>query len=203
MNNRNNEPMASSAHTHTSRTHLWYASVGQVSWTFRGFLILFVLCMTASTLRAQPIISYLLPDIGAPGMMIHVEIIAPNTADTDGNSFSNTDSIFTNNANESFRLECVRPADRAKVTFSPVVTSWNGRMLSTVAFVSPNCLPNSTNWNQLADAWRIPVQLVTPNFSSNVDTFYIVNATHFGDLSAISGTVFGTGQLGVACVVVL
>ncbi len=197
MNNRNNEPISSSAHTHTSHTSSWYASVEQVSWTFRGFLILFVLCIATSNLRAQPIISYLLPDIGAPGMMIQVEIIAPNTADTDGNSFSNTDSIFTNNANESFRLECVRPADRAKVTFSPVVTSWNGRMLSTVAFVSPNCLPNSTNWNQLADAWRIPVQLVTPNFSSNVDTFYIVNTTHFGDLSAISGTVFGTGQLGV------
>ncbi len=162
----------------------------------RGFALLsaMVLVTVSSAITpAQPVISYMTPDVGAPGMTVAIDIIAPNTANVDGNNFSTTDDIFLNNASDGFRLECVRPADKAKVTFSPIVVSWNGRLLSTVAFISPTCFPNSTDWRLLADSWRIPVQVITPNFSSNVDTFYIVSPTHVGDLSSVTSTVFGSG----------
>ena len=146
---------------------------------------------------AQPVISYITPDIGAPGMAVYMEFVGPSSGDVNGNVFSvNVDSLFINNASDPVRVECVRPSDRFKVTFSPIVISWSGRLLSVVAFISPTCNPNSGDWRLLNDVWRIPVQVVTTNGTSNVDTVYIVQPTHLGDLSAVSQTILGQGLLG-------
>lgn len=159
-----------------------------------------ILCglLFAPPVLSQPIVSYIIPDIGAPGMSVYMELVGPNSGDQNGNVFSvNVDSIFSNNATDPLRLECVRPSDRWKITFSPVVISWAGRLLSTVAFVSPSCSPNSTDWRQLSAEWRIPVQVVTTNGTSNIDTVYIVQPTHLGNLTGVPQTVLGAGSLGV------
>jgi hypothetical protein len=154
--------------------------------------------MISTAMHAQPVISYILPDIGAPGMAVYMELMGPNSGDQNGNVFSvNVDSIFSNNATDPLRLECVRPSDRWKITFSPVVISWAGRLLSTVAFVSPACSPNSSDWRQLSAEWRIPVQVVTTNGTSNIDTVYIVQPTRVGSLIGVTQTVLGAGSLGV------
>lgn len=151
-----------------------------------------------TTAMAQPVVSYIIPDIGAPGMAVSMELVGPNSGDQNGNVFSvNVDSIFSNNATDPLRLECVRPSDRWKITFSPVVISWSGRLMSVIAFVSSACSPNSSDWRQLNTEWRIPVQVITTNGTSNVDTVYIVQPTRLGDLSGVAQTVLGAGTLGV------
>ncbi|MFM7774620.1 MAG: hypothetical protein ACKO9V_07225, partial [Candidatus Kapaibacterium sp.] len=147
---------------------------------------------------AQPVVSYIIPDIGAPGMAVYMELVGPNSGDQNGNVFSvNVDSIFSNNATDPLRLECVRPSDRWKIVFSPIVISWSGRLLSTIAFVSSACSPNSADWRQLTAEWRIPVQVITANGTSNVDTVYIVQPTRLGDLRSVAQTILGSGTLGV------
>lgn len=151
----------------------------------------------ATTAMAQPVLSYLLPDVGAPGMAVHVELIAPNSADINGSNFSATDGIFLNNADDSFRIELVRPSDSTKIVFGPCIVSWYGRLVSTIAFISPTATPNSWDWRQLSAEWRIPIRIRTPNGVTAVDTFYIVQPTPLGDLRNRTETVLGRPPLGV------
>lgn len=160
-----------------------------------SFGLLAALCVTTGV--AQPILSYLIPDIGAPGMAVYVEFVAPNSADLDGSNFSATDGIFLNNGGDGFRIELVRPADTTKIVFGPCIVSWYGRLVSTIAFISPTATPNSSDWRQLSPEWRIPIRIRTPNGTTAVDTFYIVQPTPVGDLRNRTETVLGRPPLGV------
>lgn len=163
----------------------------------RSLLSLLLSTWSISTLWAQPVLSYLLPDIGAPGMAVYVELIAPNAADIEGTSFSTSDGLFLGNPTDPLRIELVRPEDSTKITIGPLIVSWSGRLVSTIVYVSPTATPNSWDWRQLTDAWRIPLRLRTPNGVTAADTFYIVQPTPGGDIRARTESVFGRPPLGV------
>jgi len=153
---------------------------------------LLVFCAAAVAVNAQWRISYILPDIGAPGMGSVVEIIAP--FDLTGNF--GADGTVLNNPGDRVRVECARPADAARLIFGPVNISWSGRMISTVAFVHPDVQPNDHDWTKLRSEFRIPIRVVVNNFASAVDTFYIVKPWPLGNVSAISERILGQGALG-------
>lgn len=163
----------------------------------RSLFAALVSIWSISTLWAQPVLSYLIPDIGAPGMAVYVELIAPNAADIEGTSFSANDGVFLGNPSDPLRIELVRPDDSTKLTFGPLIVSWSGRLISTIAYISPTATPNSWDWRQLSDAWRIPLRIRTPNGVTAVDTFYIVQPTPGGDFRTRTESVLGRPPLGV------
>jgi len=133
---------------------------------------IFILLIFFSVAHAQsPVISYIIPDIGAPNMNSYVEIIGPNSRD--GNF--GADGIYLNNTGDSIQVTCLNPADTDKIKIGPTVVSWNGKMISVQIFVLPNIQPNTDNWKQLDQAYRIPIHVIRNNSNvSNVDTFYVV-----------------------------
>lgn len=158
---------------------------------------LLLISFVNSDIVAQPSISYIIPDVGAPGMQVYVEVIGQwNTPQ----NFSNQDRIFFNNeGNTDMRVECELDRDKSKISFSPVMSSWNGRMISFVAFISSGVLPNSDKWFELNSEFRIPIK-ITKNGSSgrsSIDTFYIVRPTQLGDLTNNPNSTLGQGNLGV------
>ncbi|MBU3679602.1 MAG: choice-of-anchor D domain-containing protein [Candidatus Kapabacteria bacterium] len=141
---------------------------------------------------AQPKIAYVLPDIGAPGTGMAVEIIAPFTA---AGSFG-IGATYLNNPGDAVRVECVRAGDAAKLVFGPINTSWNGRLLTTMAFVAPDVQPNDWDWTKLRAEFRIPIRVVVNNVASNIDTFYLVKPWPLGNVSTLTDRVLGQGALG-------
>ncbi|MBU3700041.1 MAG: choice-of-anchor D domain-containing protein [Candidatus Kapabacteria bacterium] len=158
----------------------------------RRLSITVVLCLVACAASAQPVISYILPDIGAPGTATAIEIIGPNQSSAN----FGLDGFNLNNAGDAVRVVCQRPADAGKVTFGPVSISWSGRMISTMAFVHPDVVPNDHDWTKLRAEFRIPIQVIVNNVVSNIDTFYIVRPWPLGNISALSETILGQGALG-------
>lgn len=142
---------------------------------------------------SQPVISYILPDIVAPDMAIYIEIIGPN--DAKGN-FGN-DLFSMNNPSDLVRIEPLNLNDTNKIIFGPLVVSWDGRMISSSIFVKNNVEPNSWDWSQLSQEFRIPIRVyVNGKGYSNVDTIYIVRPYPGMDWSSVSESVLGQGQLG-------
>jgi len=135
--------------------------------------IIIVFALSISTLFAQYQNTYMIPDIGAPGMNVYIEIIAPPDAI---GFFDNTMSLRTE-----------RDSDRGKIDFSPVYASWSGRMLSAQIFVHPdhpNLKPNSPRWNE---GIHIPVALYKGNnFCAKYD-FYVVQPFHIGHATISMG----------------
>ncbi len=162
-------------------------------------VLLFISIAWIATVRlaAQPVLSYIIPDIGAPGMAVYVELIAPNSADVDGSNFSASDGVYLNNPADRLAIELVRPEDSSKIVFGPCVISWYGRLISTIAYISPQATPNSWDWRQLNSQWRIPIRIRTPNGITAVDTFYIVQPTPGGDIRTRTETVLGRPPLGI------
>lgn len=144
------------------------------------------------SLRAQPQIAYLMPDIGAPRFSTYVEIVAPVTA---RGSFG-ADRVWLNNPGDDVRIVCDRASDSTRVTFGPLVVSWDGRLISTHAFVHPTVTPNSSDWEALRSEFRIPVKVVVNGRASNIDTFYIVQPWKLGNVTADPGRILGEGTLG-------
>ncbi|HPI19814.1 MAG TPA: hypothetical protein PKY56_05530, partial [Candidatus Kapabacteria bacterium] len=141
---------------------------------------------------AQPTISYILPDIGSPGMNIYFEIIGPiGTQENFG-----IEAFFLNDQSSNVKIECVNSADKWKITFGPLVVSWQGRMISSQAFINPAVEPNSSYWSDLQNDFRIPVRVNVNGTFSTIDTFYIVKPYHLGDISSNPDRVFGEGTLG-------
>ncbi len=142
---------------------------------------------------AQPVISYIIPDIGSPGMNTYFEIIGH----TNSNGNFGSDGFYLNNPNDNVRCEVLNKQDSTKLVFGPLVVSWNGRMISCQAFVNPIITPNSSDWSLLNQQYRIPIRVyVNGKGYSNVDTFYIVQPQHLGDVSSINENILGEGQLG-------
>ncbi len=155
-------------------------------------LILGILFSLIFPLHSEPQISYLIPDIGSPGMGVYVEIIGP------ANYFYNfgPDTIYFNN--DGFvKILFDNPQDTEKVIVGPIGVFWQGRMVSTYFFIDPSITtPNSNNWTQLDYEFKIPFRVSVGGELSNPDTFYIVQPYSFGNL-LLNNFVFGTGALGL------
>ncbi|MBX7154533.1 MAG: choice-of-anchor D domain-containing protein [Candidatus Kapaibacterium sp.] len=166
------------------------------------FVLMLMCSLTSNLLSQSPEINYLLPDIGAPGMAIYVEVYGPSNGTA---IFSALDSIQPLNS-PNIKLECVNNADTNKIRFGPLLVSWNGKLLSTVIFINPSLAPNSSSWSLLTPEFRIPIRFVNVNGTSNVDTFYIVKKTELGNITSNAESVLGQGTLGVrskrGCIIV-
>lgn len=155
--------------------------------------IFFLILITSSLKSQQPIISYILPDIVAPDIPVYIEIIGPYN----NNGNFGSDIFSLNNPNDKVRIEPFNLLDTNKLTFGPLVVSWNGRMISTTVFVKPNVDPNSWDWTQLDNEFKIPIRVyVDGKGYSNVDTLYIVRPFPASDWSGIAENIIGQGQLG-------
>lgn len=153
-------------------------------------LLLAVLCFGASvSLRAQTI-SYILPDIGAPGMNTYVEIVAPVT---DTSAFG-PDGIYYNNTGSRVRVVCDDPADTAMVTIGPVVVSWHGRLVATQIFVKPGIDPGTSDWQTVDSAYIVPIRVLVNGKLSNREFFYILRPQPA--ILATGGGTLGDGTLG-------
>src|ERR1051326_5369029 len=130
--------------------------------------IFFLVALNAVKSQA---ISYLIPDIGTTEQNTYVEIIGPYNQ----NGNFGADGFYTNNPGDPVRVICANSADTNKIKIGTVVVSWNGKMISTQVYVMPWVTSNSTDWQTVSSAYKIPIQVLlnATNFS-NVDTFYIV-----------------------------
>jgi len=136
-------------------------------------------------------ISYMLPDVGSPGMNIYVEFVAPH--DAPGNFGS--DGFFLNHADDDTRLECADPADTGVVKIGPFVVSWSGRLVSAQLFIHPDVSPTSSDWEAVGAAFRIPIRFVRNGTPSNTQTFYIVRPQP-AIVSSADGTLGSGGSWG-------
>lgn len=152
--------------------------------------LVWIVCTVWSA--AQPQIAYILPDIGTPRFSTYFEVIAPATA----RGAFGADRVWLNNPGDDVRLECDRPADAALITFGPLLVSWDGRLISTHAFVNPKVQPNSSDWELLSSEFRIPIKVVVNGRASNIDTFYIVQPWKLGNVTANPARILGEGTLG-------
>jgi len=123
--------------------------------------------------------SYMIPDIGSPGMSIYYEIIGVH----DLKDVYGTDGFLNNEEGDPLRVLPFNLIDTNKVTFGPIVVSWNGRMISGQIFVKPDLTPNSWDWSALINEWKIPIQIVKNGIplATENHTFYIVQPFPFGD----------------------
>ncbi len=107
----------------------------------------------------SPVISYITPDAGAPGMCVAVEIIGPadNSGNFGGDQIYNTDTI----------VQLSRPSDSGLVRLGPTIVSWNGREIQQMFMIEPRAAQIDTEiyftvtWNggtSAVDSFRI----VTP-----------------------------------------
>lgn len=158
----------------------------------RLILLLGLLFVSFGTSLAQPRIAYILPDIGSNRFATYVEFIAPH----DANGSFGTDGFYDNNPGSVVRIRPLRAADTAWIKVGPVVVSWNGRLASTLIFVTPQADPNSDDWTLLDPQWRIPVVVDANGQTSAADTFYIVKPFAFGDKRGSTQRIIGQGDLG-------
>lgn len=119
--------------------------------------VILSLCLLLSLSHAQAqMISYIIPDIGTPGMNTYVEIIGPHNA----NGNFGTDGLYLNNPNDDVQVVCANPTDSQYVRFGPCDVSWSGRMISTQAFVLPSAAPSSSDWQVLIFEFRFEYSLM-------------------------------------------
>lgn len=134
--------------------------------------------LLATIAHAQPQISYIIPDIGAPGMNTYVEIIAPQSAT---GTFGGNGQ-FINNGSETVSVLPANAADNNRIVVGPLVVSWEGRLISTQVFVKPG-----------AANGIVPLR-VTVNGQSRDVNFEIITPLRLG--IGGSGTLSGGGVLG-------
>ncbi|MBS1902646.1 MAG: T9SS type A sorting domain-containing protein [Bacteroidetes bacterium] len=159
----------------------------------RATAVLLLLLAAQFSAHAQtPVIAYITPDIGTPGMNTYVEIIGPHGRT---NGFG-TDNIYTNNPGDAVQVVVDNLDDTSTIRFGPCVVSWNGRMISTQVFVMPWVNATTTDWET---GIKVAFHVVVGGVSSNSDTFYIVKPQNLGINHVFSfGGQFGSGiQSGV------
>lgn len=159
----------------------------------RIILTCFVIVFAVLTnLVSQPQVAYIIPDIGAPGMNIYVEIIAPYSFKTYGN-----DGFHLNNPGDNVRVITANAADESKITIGPLAVSWDGRMISTQIFVSHTLSPNSFEALTLNSEFVIPLKVVVNGVESASFNYYIVRPRpYFNGNVNTTDVVFGAGALG-------
>lgn len=156
-------------------------------------LIIAITAMLSAWKADAQTISYMIPDIGAPGMNVYVEFVAPH--DAIGNFGG--DGFYLNNPGDAVRLECADPADTASVTIGPVVVSWDGRLVSTQVFVHPHLDPPSSDWNVVGPDFEIPLRFVRGGNATNAEVFYIVRPQPAIIDGGTSGEIGSGGRWGL------
>ncbi len=159
------------------------------------FLQVLLFVIVNISLFAQPQISYIIPDIGTPNFATYVEIISPFDPDNPNLSTGN----FGNDGLVIMPIGQVRTlnsSDAWKLTFSPMIVSWDGRLISVQVFVNQSLKPNSWYWEELNPEFRIPIVVELNGQISDVDTFYIVQPQRIGDIRTNPDRVIGEGTLG-------
>ncbi len=146
--------------------------------SFATLLAIYALVLTATQAGAQPQIAYIIPDVGAPGLNTYVEIIAPISPHGVFNPSSGAPPALI--PPSAAAVELVRPLDSNRLVISPVVASWDGRLLTCQFFVKPG-----------AATGPVPIRVRVDNQTSNVDTFFIVAPQTFGTKNG--GGVIGSG----------
>lgn len=161
----------------------------------RAYYTLFILILLIFyPLKSQsPDIGYIIPDIGAPGMNVYLEIIAHNAR---GNGVFGQDGFYLNRRGDNVWIELINSADSNKIIFGPLVVSWDGRVISTQVFINPKLQPNAKFWDELTAEFRIPFRVVVNGQPTNEVEFYIVQPQNLGDISSNSERVLGEGALG-------
>lgn len=159
----------------------------------RILFIVFLSIFFTSLHSQDAVISYIIPDIGTPGLNTYVEIIGPATRTM---NFGPDLVYFDNKREQLVYIELVNPEDSTKVTISPFVVSWSGRMISVHFFVHPWVNPNSWDWQTLRPEFKIPFRVLLNGRPGNIDTFYIVKPYQFGDKSGSADRTLGAGSLG-------
>ena len=101
-------------------------------------------------------LTYMQPDLGTPGFNTYVEFIAP----TNVKGFFGQDGFYLNNIGDSVRIELLKPEDESKVVIGPAIVSWDGRVISTQIFVKPDVVPNSSDWEQLTDEFKVELLVI-------------------------------------------
>ncbi len=123
-----------------------------------------------------PVISYITPDAGAPGMCVAVEIIGPaNSSDNFGD-----DQLYSDESIVSY----ARPSDSALAKLGPTIVGWNGRSIQQMFLIEPHNGPIDT---------EIYFQVTWQGNTSTPDSFRIVSPTHIGTLTG-GGTIPTTGR---------
>ena len=154
-------------------------------------LIILLLIFANINLSAKNKAAYMIPDIGAPGMNVYIEIIAE--VDSIG-AFGEDGVLYDTPTSESLCLKTINASDAQKVTFGPLTVSWNGRLISSQIFVNPNLTPESWRWNE---GIHVPIGLYEDGNLVNTFDFYVVLPCHLGDVSNINSFVLGEGGLGM------
>lgn len=156
--------------------------------------LLFLLLFTYIGYSQQ--ISYIIPDIAAPGMGTYLEIIGPAGS---SNNFGTRFGLVLFDNQSVPKIELVNPTDSSKVTFGPLNFSWDGRLISTYIFVNPDVTPNTEYWYNLRPEFKIPfrVYLSATLGYTNIDTIYIVKPFDLGNISGNAERILGQGTLGV------
>lgn len=155
------------------------------------FISIILIQIFANCLYSQQI-SYILPDIAAPGSNSYIEIIAPH----DANGNFGIDTIYSDNSDDPVHIVFDNPSDSSKIVFGPLIVSWQGRMISTQVFVNPNIQPNTDFWNNLSLQFKIPFRVNVNGNLSNSDTIFIVKPYSLGNVSALLDRILGEGGLG-------
>ena len=86
----------------------------------KKFFIIIVFGICSYIMLGQNQLSYMIPDIGTPGMNIYVEIIAS----PDSLWFFGTERVVSDN---SLYIRPTNSADEGKIQFSSLYVSWSGR----------------------------------------------------------------------------
>jgi hypothetical protein len=141
---------------------------------FTSYLILFYIVLSGSA-RAQPVVSYITPDAGAPGMCVAVEMVAPVG---DNGSFG-PDQIYS----PDIIVRLVRASDRQMVRLGPTVVSWNGRLIQQMVMIERSVPSLDTS---------IQLEVIYNGTSAPVN-FRIIAPTHLGIVSG--GGVIGQAPL--------
>ena len=96
------------------------------------------------------------------------------------NSLGGGDGLIKSNI---LKIKTVNASDTNRVIFSPGIISWNGRLISTQAFVKEG-----------ASEGPVPIFIENGLATSMVDTFFIVNPQNIKPLT--DGGIIGEGSLG-------
>jgi len=154
--------------------------------------LLIILFISAFNLNSKPIISYITPDIGAPGMSVYVEIIGPHNKK---NNFGN-DGIYLLST-EKVKIIFKNEKDKEKITVGPIIVSWEGRMISTIFYINEALNPNSVDALLVAPEFQIQFAVNIDKDTSNFETFYIVKSRPYLNCDLFpNDSIFGDGNLG-------